>query len=466
MGEPRDIVEVAEPQLLEDVFPYSLPPHIVFDGKVVEEIDGRLVEFDPKSLLERDICITDTTFRDGQQARPPYTVAQIRYIYEQLVRLSGPNGVIRQTEYFLYSKKDRQAVEACQEVGARYPEITGWVRADQGDISLVEKMGLRESGILTSCSDYHIFHKLRKDRRTILDHYLACVKTALELGIRPRCHLEDVTRADLDGFVIPFVQQLMRISEEVPEDKKVKIRLCDTMGFGLSYPGAALPRSVPKLVYRMTHDAGVPSDRLEWHGHNDFHKVHGNAATAWLYGCNAVNCTLFGIGERTGNPPLEGSLFEYIAIKGDLCGIETQALTELAEWYEREVGTRLADNYPFVGRHFNTTRAGIHADGLHRDERIYNIFDTKALLGRSPGVAITDKAGADGVMLWVNKFLGLEGKERLSKIKLVKLCRFVADEYTGGRITAISEEEMIEQIREHLPQLYEERVRPRLQGRG
>ena len=464
MAEVRHIVEVAEPELFEDVFPYELPPRIVFDGVVVEEIDGQRVEFDPQSLLERDIRITDTTFRDGQQARPPYTVAEIRHIYEQLVRISGPNGVIRQTEFFLYSDKDRQAAEACLDVGATFPQVTGWVRADQGDISLAKKMGLAESGILSSCSDYHIFYKLRSDRRKILDHYLACVKTALDAGIRPRCHLEDITRADIDGFVVPFVQQLMRLSEDVPEDMKVKVRLCDTLGFGLSYPGAALPRSIPKLIHRMTHDAGVPSDRLEWHGHNDFHKVHINAATAWLYGCDAVNCTLFGIGERTGNPPLEGSLFEYIAIKGGLCGIQTQALTELAQWYECEIGTKLPDNYPFVGRHFNTTRAGIHADGLHRDERIYNIFDTEKLLNRACGVAITDKAGADGVMLWVNKFLGLEGKARLSKIKLVKLCRYVADEYAGGRTTAISEEEMIVQLKLHLPQIYEQHVKPMLEG--
>lgn len=462
MAEPRDIVEVAEPQLFEEMFPYHLPPRIVWDGPVVEEIDGERVEFDPQGLLERDIHVTDTTFRDGQQARPPYTVEQIRHIFEQLSRLSGPNGVIRQTEFFIYSEKDRQAVEACQEVGAEFPQVTGWVRADEGDISRVAKMELAESGILTSCSDYHIFYKLRNDRRGILEHYLKCVEAALEAGIRPRCHLEDVTRADIDGFVIPFVQQLMRLSEEAPEDKKVKIRLCDTLGFGVSYPGVALPRSIPKLAYRMTHDAGVPPERLEWHGHNDFHKVHANAGTAWLYGCNAVNATLFGIGERTGNPPLEGALVEYMAIKGESAGIDLRPITELAQWYQTEVGTKLPENYPFVGRHFNTTRAGIHADGLHRDERIYNVFDTNTLLNRPPGVAVTDKAGADGVMLWVNNFLGLEGEERLSKIKLVKICRWVADQYDAGRTTAISEEEMVEQIRKHLPEVYEERVKGRV----
>ena len=458
MPKQHELVEVQEPQLLEDMFPYKLPPRIVFDGKVVEEIDGSLVEFDPAALLTRDIRITDTTFRDGQQSRPPYTVEQTRRLYEFLVRLSGPNGVIRQTEFFLYSDKDRRAVEACLDLGATYPQVTGWVRADIGDLSRVEKLGLTETGILTSCSDYHIFHKLRHNRRSIFDHYLAVVHAALDAGIRPRCHLEDVTRADINGFVLPFVQQLTRLSETLPDHLKIKVRLCDTLGFGLSYPGVALPRSIPKLIHRMTHDAGVPPDRLEWHGHNDFHKVHINGATAWLYGVDAVNATLFGIGERTGNPPLEGAIFEYIAIRGTLNGLDTTVFPEIIDYYATEIGHRLPDNAPFVGRHFNTTRAGIHADGLWRDERIYNIFDTTTLLAHPPGVAITDKSGADGVALWVNNYLGLTGPDRLSKIKLHKICRFVADQYDNGRTTAISDQEMIEQLRTHLPDVYQKHI--------
>jgi len=173
---------------------------------------------------------------------------------------------------------------------------------------------------------------------------------------------------------------------------------------------------VPKLIYKLNHEVGVPSDRLEWHGHNDFHKVHVNAATAWLYGCDAVNATLFGFGERTGNPPLEGAIIEYIALKGKLHGIHPQAITELAD-YMRSIGLPIPDHYPLVGRCFNTTSAGIHAGGLRRDERIYNIFDTTHLLNRPPRVALTDKSGADGVAHWVNECFGLKGDHRISVIR-------------------------------------------------
>ena len=445
-----------QPNLLEETFPYDLPPLIRFDGAVIEQVDGKQVEFDPGSAVERDIHVTDTTFRDGQQARPPYTVDQMVQIYDFLSKLGGPNGVIRQTEFFLYTQNDREALDRCRGLGHRYPECTGWIRAVKGDFRLVREVGLKETGMLTSCSDYHIFHKLKfENRRACMDSYCEVVAAAFEAGVRPRCHLEDVTRADIDGFVLPFVEQLMRMSEGVPDELSVKIRLCDTMGFGISYPGAALPRSVPKLIYKLNREVGVPSDRLEWHGHNDFHKVHVNGGSAWLYGCDAVNTTLFGFGERTGNPPLEAALIEYIALKGDIFGIRTEVITELAD-YMRSIGLPIPDNYPFVGKDFNTTRAGIHAGGLRQDERIYNIFDTDALLGRPPRVAVTDKSGVDGIARWVNDFFGLKGEERISKIKVHKVARWVMDQYEKlGRLTAISDTEMKEKVRELLPRYWE-----------
>ena len=458
MPKKRPLVEVEEPNLLDEQFDYSLPPKILFDGPIYEEIDGEVVKFDPQEAITRDLVITDTTFRDGQQARPPYTVEQQVHLYDLLAKLSGPNGVIRQTEFFLYTQNDRDALDECRELGHRYPEVTSWIRADKGDFRLVKEAQVEETGILTPSSDYHIFFKLKKDRKRILDDYLGIVEAAWEAGIKPRCHFEDVTRADIDGFVTPYAAELMKRSEQVPENLKAKIRLCDTMGFGISYPGARLPRSIPKLVHRMVNDCGVPPERLEWHGHNDFHKVHINGVTAWLYGCNAVNTTLLGFGERTGNPPLEGSIIEYISLHGDLCGIDIHVITEIAA-YMQSIGVEIAPNYPFVGRDFNTTRAGIHAGGLRSDERIYNIFDTATLLGRPPKVAITDKSGAQGVALWVNDFLGLKDKERLSITKVAKIARWVMDQYeVDGRLTCVSEEEMEAQVKEHLPEQYEKHV--------
>ncbi len=447
--------EVKRPKLLKSTFPYSIPPRIRFEDKIKDTIDGREIEFDTPSVEKRDLFITDTTFRDGQQSRPPYSVEQTKKIFEMLSKAGGPQGVIRQSEFFLYTRQDRAKVDACRELGLKYPEITGWIRAQKGELRPVKEMGLRETGMLTSCSDYHIFYKQKQTRRKAADQYIHAVEDALEAGIRPRCHLEDITRADIKGFVIPFVQRLERLTEQKPDSLKIKIRLCDTMGFGLFLPGIPEPRSIPKLIWLMINECGIPGERLEWHGHNDFHKVHSNALAAWVYGADSVNTTLFGLGERTGNPPLEGALVEYVSIKGRLNGIQLPVITQLADYYQSSIDAAVPANYPFVGRDFNTTRAGIHARGLRKNEKIYSIFDTAALLNSPPKVAITDKSGTDGIALWVNNFLGLKGDERLALTKVVRIQRWVMDQYEKeGRLTAISEKELAEQVKLHFPDLY------------
>jgi len=456
----RPLVEVDSPNLYDEMFPHSEIPRIVFEGKVTEIIDGREVSVDFGALRDRNIVITDTTFRDGQQSRAPYPVDQIVDIYNLLAKLSGPNGVIRQTEFFVYSKKDREALERCRAQGHRYPEITGWIRADSADFPFVSKLGLKETGMLTSCSDYHIFYKLKLDRRKAFEQYTSLAKAAIDAGIRPRCHLEDVTRADIDGFVIPFVQELMRISEPLPEHLRVKVRLCDTMGFGVPFPSVSLPRSVPKLVLKMVNDAGVPPDRLEWHGHNDFHLVHSNGVAAWCYGCNQLNATFLGIGERTGNPTLEGALFAYASLRSGFNGADPLVLGEMAEYYIKSVGVNIPSRTPLLGASYTRTSAGIHAGGLFADERVYSVFDTRKFLHMPPKVAITDKSGSDGVALWVNSLLGLKGKDRVKKTRLVKIMRWVADQYEQeGRITSISDEEMEEQVKLHLPDLFDKAMK-------
>jgi isopropylmalate/homocitrate/citramalate synthase len=346
--------------------------------------------------------------------------------------------LIRQSEFFLYSKRDRKAVELCKEQGFEFPQITGWIRAVAGDFKFVTQMALAETGILTSASDYHIFLKLRKTRSQAMQGYLDVVRAALENNVIPRCHFEDITRADYEGFVLPFAAELLKLSETF--DSPVKIRLCDTLGFGVTFPGAALPRSVPKLIHGL-REAGFPAEWLEWHGHNDFHKVQACAATAWLYGASAANCAMFGVGERTGNPPLEAMVIEHAQIKGTDSRINYEAITELARYANKELGFNIPPNYPLVGKDFNVTRAGIHADGLLKNEEIYNCFDTRKLLNRPVGVAITDKTGAAGIKHYIEDRYDIEIAKHNPRVIAIK--DKIDAEYTADRVSAISDEEMI-----------------------
>ena len=431
------LVDVQTPNVFRNLFPYDEVPKIAFNDRIV-----------PHNFPDK-IWITDTTFRDGQQSRAPYTTEQIVTIFDYLHRLGGPNGIIRQSEFFLYSKKDRDAVYKCMERGYRFPEVTSWIRASKKDFQLVKDIGLKETGILVSCSDYHIFYKMKMTRRQAMEHYLGVVRECLETGVAPRCHLEDITRSDIYGFVIPFCFELMKLGQEygIP----VKLRACDTMGYGVNFAGAVIPRSVQGIIYGLMTHAGAPSEQIEWHGHNDFYKAVTNSTTAWLYGASGVNCSLFGIGERTGNTPLEAMVFEYAQLKGGLDGMDTTVITELAEYYTKEIGYEIPSRTPFVGKNFNVTRAGIHADGLLKNEEIYNIFDTEKFLNRPVLVAVSNTSGLAGIAHWINTYYRLKGDSTIDKSHplVAKIKEWVDRQYDEGRITVITDSELLEQIALH-----------------
>ena len=190
-----ELQDVAEPNLYREIFDYESIPKIAFNNRLVP------------INMPADIWMTDTTFRDGQQSVSPFKPEQIEHLFKLESRLGGPKGLIRQSEFFLYTDRDREALERCQALGLRYPEITTWIRANENDFKLVKAAGVRETGILVSCSDYHIFKKMHLTRAQAMDKYLGIVKAALEQGIVPRCHFEDITRADFYGFVLPFAER-------------------------------------------------------------------------------------------------------------------------------------------------------------------------------------------------------------------------------------------------------------------
>lgn len=441
----HQLQNVDTPNLYKDMFPYKEIPRINFNGVQV-----------PMDL-PKDIWITDTTFRDGQQSMPPYTGEQIIKIFDYLHHLDNNSGIIRQTEFFLYTEKDRRAAQVCMDRGYKFPEVTSWIRANKEDFKLVKEVGIKETGMLMSCSDYHIFKKLNKTRQQTMDMYLSIVKEALNSGIKPRCHLEDITRADFYGFVVPLVNKLMELSKEsgIP----IKIRACDTLGLGVPYSGVTLPRSVQGLIHGLRTNCGVPSESIEWHGHNDFYGVVSNSTTAWLYGASSINTSLLGIGERTGNCPLEAMIFEYSQLKGTTKDMQLNVITEIAGYFKKELRYDIPKRTPFIGSEFNVTRAGIHADGILKDEEIYNIFDTDKILGRPVVVAVNQYSGHAGIAAWINTYYRLKDTEKVDKkdTRINEMKEWVDDQYKLGRTTIIGNNELELLVGKLMPEVVEKR---------
>ena len=369
--------------------------------------------------------ITDTTLRDGaQDSRFPFFPNEHRLKYVDLLHeLDNGTGRIWAIETFIYHERDLWVLEKLLERGYEYPQITTWIRAnpkDVKDLHNVSQGRVKETGMLASSSDHHIFDKLGfGSKEEAIDKYLKPILTALELGISPRIHLEDATRADIHGWVIPFIRTVMDQTEG-----RAKFRICDTIGWGSPDPYAALPHGIPKLISTLYNETGT---ELEYHGHNDFGLATANSLAAWRYGCRKVNVAFGGLGERTGNTSLEQMVAAYIRMYGDP-GFHLPALVEMKQLIDPLVP--IAPNAPVVGDVF-TTQAGIHQAGVARQEDapgglIYLAYDP-ALLGRSGTErnVIGAMSGSEGIVSILNK----EAEKRGEEANYTSLSRVVKQIY-------------------------------------
>jgi isopropylmalate/homocitrate/citramalate synthase len=421
------IPDPAEPEYFLDSFPRDAFPAYVWTER--------------PATLPADAWTTETTHRDGQQGGLPLTTEQSLRIYDIFCRFTGESSAIRQAEFFAYRPSDRAALEGALERyrGGAPIEPTTWIRATTKDVALISDLGVRETGMLASASDYHTFHKFKPGgRKQAADTYLDAVKMTLDAGIRPRLHLEDATRAPMD-FLRPFIETALEIAESYGPDLRPKFRICDTMGLGLPYEDVALPRSIPRLFAAM-RALGLQPDDLEFHPHNDTWLVVANCLAAVRAGCGVINGTLLGKGERSGNAPLEAVLLHLIGM-GYFSARRPDftALNDLVTLYA-EMGEPVPPKYPLYGRDAHRTRAGVHADGLNKFWWMYAPFNVPDLLGRPLEVSLTKESGLAGLIFLIRQHLGIDLPK--DDPGLLAVQAWVTAEFDNGRQTSIEWEEL------------------------
>jgi len=292
---------------------------------------------------------------------------------------------------------------------------------------------ITETGILASSSDHHIFDHLGcTSKEKAIEIYLEPILTAFENGIIPRIHLEDATRSDIEGWVIPFMRRVIDMTSN-----KVIFRVCDTLGVGIPDPYVSLPFGIPKLISRLSQAAGA---ELEFHGHNDFGNATSNSMAALRYGSKKVNATFAGLGERTGNASLEQVLANYIREYGDP-GLKLEKLAEIADLFQKQV-VPVPAKQPIIGRNIFTTQAGLHQSGVKQQSRapgglIYLPFDPE-LVGRRGETLnrVGSLSGMDGIISLLNdykKSIELGGYKFTSYNRLVQYVYDLVQEAYDGQ---------------------------------
>lgn len=412
---------------------WPLPPRLYLDG----------INIEPE--LPNELYITDTTFRDGQQAFYAYSTEDIVSLFRMLSELDNGSGRIIRSEFFLYTERDRRIVRILRDLDIDNPRIIGWGRARFEDVRLVKEAGLDEMVMLMSISDIHIKYKFNSTRDKVIPKYLEVAEQALRDGISLRCSFEDVTRSDVLGVAVPLARRLMELSERygVP----VTIKLPDTVGVGLPYPFASLPQSVPKIVWVLRKLASVPNDRLEFHGHGDHYMGVANAVSAWLYGASINNGTLLGIGERAGNVPIEALIIWYARLKGSFDGMNPAVLRKIVNYFSR-IGYNVPTYQPIVGPNAFATAAGIHIDAQLKNPETYLSMDP-ALVGNEARITIGPYSGTSGVAYWLRSRFGFNVEKDGELVRRIYE-RIIEMYNNGNRREPLSDEEMERIVKEFI----------------
>lgn len=332
----------------------------------------------------QEVFVSDSTLRDGAQM--PGVVIKVRdriKIFEYLHNIG-----VDKLEVFLFTESDKETARCMLNCGYASPEVTGWSRANPKDIDLVLKMdGIRETGILMSISDPHIHAKMGlKSREQAEEKYLKAQEYALDHGLKTRAHLEDITRADLKGFVYPLARKILE------REPNCILRICDTLGFGVPFAGACDPYGIPEMISGLS-DLGAKN--IETHIHDDFGLGTANSLAGYWHGANWSNLTFMGIGERAGNSELEKALLFLSQRVDGFQKYDLSYLTEFAKYMEEHVGLHIPRNKAVVGRNIFAHESGIHTAGVIKDPFIYEPYPPqlvggmrKIMIGSTSGIEV------------------------------------------------------------------------------
>jgi len=308
-----------------------------------------------RALLKKtDVCVCDTTLRDGEQAAGIVFSNIEKYRIAKLLDDAG----VQQIEAGIptMGADEKIAVRHIANMGLK-ASVLGWNRANIDDINTSIECGVDSVAISLSSSDIHIEHKLKKSREWVLEQIDKCVSHAKDQGMYISCNAEDASRADME-FLLDFAKTAKKAGAD-------RLRYCDTIG--REDPFTCFDR-----VQRIIKEVKI---EVEMHTHNDFGMATANCMAGVKAGARFLSTTVMGIGERTGNTPLEEAVMASHHIFKLTTGINPKMLKPLGEFVSVASGRPICLSKPFLGANCFAHEAGIHADGVIKDPTNYEPYD-------------------------------------------------------------------------------------------
>ncbi len=383
-------------------------------------------------LSMSDLNICDTTLRDGEQAAG-IVFANLEQI--RIAKLLDELGV-QQLECGIPAMggDEKRSIRAIAKLDLD-ASILGWNRASVEDISHSIDCDVDSVAISMSSSDIHIEHKLRKSREWVLERITESIEFAADHGLYISCNAEDSSRADPE-FILDFA----RTAKEAGAHR---VRYCDTLGI-------LEPEHTYQCIKQIIEKVDID---VEMHTHNDFGMATANAIAGIRAGARFVSTTVLGIGERTGNAPLEEVVMASKHILKLNSGIETQRFREISEYVARASGREIPPWKPIVGSNCFAHEAGIHTDGVMKFLSNYEPYspdevgmERKIIIGKHSGrstiVDVLSKKGIEIDNDAAAEILRLVRKTSVSlkRSLLPNEVFYIYQDYKDGRMSELIDE--------------------------
>jgi len=351
--------------------------------------------------LPEEVLIHDETLRDGEQT-PGIVFRKDEKV--RIAQMADDVGVKRMNVALpAVSPEDVEAVKEITKLGLR-SEVFVLSRAMASDIDLAAECGVDgvvfEVPVGAPRLQYQFTNWSEDD---VIEKSIDNIRYARTKDLRVVYFMMDSSRADP-----AFLDRLLeRVTKEATPDS---IALVDTSG-------CMSPQATAWLVRHMRDMSGLP---IEIHTHNDMGLAVGNSMAALAAGASAIHTSIGGIGERTGNTPLEEAAVAVRVLYGLDPGLDLGRLTELTREVARIAGFDLAPNKPIAGTRTFTRESGMGID-LIKSQPLGLFCLHPRLVGQEAQYILGKKSGGPSIRMKLDD-LGLDAdddqiREMLSRVK-------------------------------------------------
>lgn len=354
-----------------------------------------------------EIRLLDTTLRDGEQAvGVVLTPREKRQIATLLAEIGIP---AVEAGFPALGPEEKACVRAVVDAdvivrngladGAPL-EVSAFARARPEDVRDSADCGIDSVVISISTSDAHIERKFRAQQAWVLQQVEEAAAEAKKHSLSFTVSAEDASRTDL-GFLIEYYQLAQDLGARL-------VRYCDSLGVEDPYTTYRRIKFIRQAL-GSTDDHSREGDALpiEMHMHNDFGMATANVLAGIRAGATSVAASIGGLGERTGNSPIEEVVMALKHLYSIDLGIETTRFREVAEYVAQASQRAIPIWKAIIGTNVFAHESGIHADGILKHPSSYEAFSPEEV-GLQRQIIIGKHSGSQAL---IHKFRGEFGIE-------------------------------------------------------